>query len=94
MTTYIKDPDAVLDYQRDWSAWLTDAETITASTWTPDPSNTDTDLTIDSDSHTATGATLWLSGGTVGATYRITNHITTSAGRQNDSTIAWHIREL
>lgn len=30
--SYIKDPNAVLDYQWDWSAWLPDDDTIASAT--------------------------------------------------------------
>lgn len=79
--SHTKDVDAVLDYTVDWSAWL-DGDTISTSTWEADDG-----ITIDSDTNTATTATVWLSGGTLGATYRITNHIVTAAGREDDRTI-------
>jgi hypothetical protein len=82
-----KDPQAVLDYGTDWARWLND-DTITASTWTvPDG------ITKDSDSHTATATVVWLSGGTAGKTYRVTNHIVTAAGRQDDRTLLIAVRE-
>ena len=82
------DPDSVLDYAQDWSAWL-DTDTITASTWTAP-----TGVTVDSDSFTDTISTVWLSGGTVGESYIITNHITTTAGRQDDRSIKIKVKEL
>jgi hypothetical protein len=87
METYTKDPDAVLDYEIDWSAWLGE-DTITASTFT-----VDTGLTEDSESNDTTAATVWLSGGTVGARYLVTNHITTAAGRQNDRSFYIYVKE-
>lgn len=76
-----KDPDDVLDYAIDWSTWLGE-DTITASTWTePDG------ITVDSSTNTTTTATIWLSGGTLGEAYSLTNHITTAAGRERDRTI-------
>lgn len=81
-SNFIKDPDAVLDYAVDWSAWLASGETITASTWT-----VDTGLTKNSDTHSTTATVAWLSGGTVGVSYLCVNHITTSAGRQDDRTL-------
>lgn len=80
--SFIKDADAVLEYVIDWSAWL-DGDTIATSAWEAD----DDGITIDSDTNTATTATVWLSGGTLGATYRIANHIVTAAGREDDRTI-------
>jgi hypothetical protein len=81
-----KDPDAVLDYAVDWSHWLDD-DTIDASEWVvPDG------IEKDSDTNTTTIATVWLSGGTLGATYTLVNHITTAAGRENDQTITIKVR--
>lgn len=84
MSEFIKDPDAVLDYSIDWSSWLADGETITASTWVvPDG------ITKDSDSFSDTATVIWLSGGTAGTTYLIPNHITTSDGREDDRTLTF-----
>jgi hypothetical protein len=73
LSTLCKSPTEVLDYQFDWSTYL-DAETIVTSSWAV-PAG----ITEDSDSKTATTTTVWLSGGTLAATYTITNTITTSA---------------
>lgn len=86
MITYIKDPDAVLDYLVDWSEWLADAETIDTSTIL-----VETGITKDSDTHDTTSATVWLSGGTLGETYEITNRIVTNQGRTDDRTILIYI---
>lgn len=79
--TFIKDPDAVLDYSINWSAWLS-TDTIDTSVWTAD-----TGITVDSYSNTTTVATVWMSGGTAGNQYAVTNSITTTAGREEDRTI-------
>lgn len=90
IVTAQKDPDAVLDYSLDWSAWL-DGDTIVSSTWTI--SGPDTSLTIDEDSETTTVTTVWLSAGTRTKSYNATNHITTASvpARQDDRTIRLHI---
>lgn len=84
------DPQARLDYAIDWSAWLQSGETINASTWsvpdgitqaTPEPSETDG------------VATIWLTGGTVGQNYMVTNHITTSMGREDDRSLFLRVTE-
>lgn len=85
---FSKDSDAVLDYRVDWSAWLPEADTISASTWTADAG-----ITIDSSSFTDTSTTVWLSGGTVTEVYNVVNHITTADGREEDQTIIIQIRE-
>ena len=88
MTSFIKDPAAVLDYRVDWSDWLQQGETITDSTVTAE-----TGVTVDSDAHDDTTATVWLSGGALQANYKVTNHITTSAGRQDERTFVITVRD-
>lgn len=84
---FVKDPQAVLDYEIDWSAWLGE-DTISASQWSaPDG------ITIDSDSFTDTTATVWLSGGTAGETYEVTNGISTDGGRDDDRTIIIQVKQ-
>ena len=78
---FLKDPDAVLDYEIDWSTWL-GTDTINNSSWT-----TGTGITIDSDTNTTTAAKVWLSGGTAGIRYTLTNSIVTAAGREEDRSI-------
>ncbi|MGD9099824.1 MAG: hypothetical protein PVF45_05035 [Anaerolineae bacterium] len=78
MDTFYKDPDAKLDYVIDWSSWL-GSDTIQTSAWT-----VASGLTEESNSKTDTTATVWLSGGTAGKTYRVTNHIVTVGGREDD----------
>ena len=81
-SSFLKDPDAVLDYMFDWSSWLQSGETISTSTMTAS-----TGITVDSDVATTTTTTVWLSGGTAGVNYTVTNHITTSNSRAEDQTI-------
>lgn len=80
--TFLKDPDAVLDYEMDWSDWLVDTDTIVTSTWTAD-----TGITIDSNTNSTTSATVWLSGGAAGSSYTVTNSIVTDDGRADDRSI-------
>lgn len=85
---YSKDPDAVLDYEVSWASWLATGETISTSTFA-----VPVGITKDSESNTTTAATVWLSGGTVGQSYTITNHIVTSQGREDDRSMQIQIRE-
>lgn len=81
-----KDPDAVLDYGFDWNdtnapggPWLAPDEVIETSTWTvPDG------ITASNENHDDGSTLVWLSGGEAGITYRISNRITTSAGRTDE----------
>lgn len=87
MTSFRKDPDAVLDYQINWAPYL-GADTISTSTWiVPDG------ITEVTNTNTATTTTIWLSGGTVGSRYALTNRITTSNGRTDDRSITIRIVE-
>lgn len=85
---FVKDPDAVLDYEVDWSAWLAEGETITTSTWiVPDG------LTKTVDANTDTTATVWLSGGGAFTAYPVTNRVVTNQGRTDDRTITIDVQE-
>lgn len=81
-----KDPAAVLDYVVDWGrpGWLPTGDVIDTSDFTcADPG-----ITIQSDDHDDTTATVWLAGGTAGVTYLVVNHIvTTPGGREDDRTL-------
>lgn len=81
MQTFIKDPNAVLDYQVNWVTWL-GSDTIATSTWT-----VPTGITKASESNTTTTATVWISGGTAGTSYEIVNRIVTAGGRTEDRTL-------
>lgn len=85
---FTKDPDAILDYQFDWSVWLAEGETI-ASAILDVPAG----LTLDSQDDTNTTVTAWLSGGTVDEGYRVVCNITTSEGRTDDRSIYIICRE-
>lgn len=78
---FTKDADATLDYQINWATWL-GSDTITSSSWT-----VQTGITKVTDTNTTTTATIWLSGGTSGCTYAVTNRIVTTAGRTEDRTL-------
>jgi len=91
----VKDKDAVLDWGFDWNdpdavggPWLEAGETLTTSQWiVPDDPD---GIVVDSDTHTDTTTTVWLSGGTVNTVYLVTNRITTTGGRTDDR--SWEIK--
>lgn len=87
----IKDPSSVVDYTIDWSATLAEespADTISTSSWTADHG-----LTVDSDTNTASTATVWVSGGTKGKYASLVNQIVTAGGRTLERTITVQIQE-
>jgi hypothetical protein len=85
---FTKDPSELLDYQISWVDWLAAGETISTSTWT-----VASGLTEGVSSATTTVTTIWLSGGTNGEFYDVTNHIVTSAARTGDRTFTIQIVE-
>jgi hypothetical protein len=85
---FTKDPQAVLDYEFDWSAWLDVGETITTSTV-----SVPTGIVLDSHSELGGVVIAWLSGGTAGVLYRVVSHVVTSSGRQDDRTIRVSVQE-
>ena len=82
-----KDPDATLDYDIDWSAWL-GQDTIAGSVWTV-PAG----LTSVLEENTTTKASIWLTGGTAARNYTITNTITTAGGRVQSRSVRLPCRE-
>ena len=86
LTYFTKDPDAVLDYLWDWTAWL-DGDTITSAIATADAG-----LTVESSSNTTTAVTVWVSGGTAGETYSLTCTIDTAGGRTDERTSRIRVR--
>jgi hypothetical protein len=70
-----KDPNSTLDYQIDWSEWLGDGESIATAVW----SCADTSVALGTNSATATTATVWISGGTAGASITLTCRVTTDS---------------
>ena len=91
--TFIKDPDAILDYKFDWKAltngtgasdWLVPAETIASHTITADLGITVASSAI---TDTNTSVTVWLSGGTVGRKHKIACKIVTNVPRTDERTL-------
>jgi len=82
--TLTKDPAAVLDYGFDWQieGWLIGADIISSSTWAV--TGSDSELVASDDEATETVTTVWLSGGTLGETYTVTNTVETSGGRADE----------
>lgn len=81
----IKDPDEKLDYDLDWTERLA-TDTITTSTWI-----VPVGLVSEEETFTATSTVIWLTGGTLGASYDILNRIETVGGRIMDQTVTLEI---
>lgn len=87
-----KDPNDVSDWPVNWASWLQDGEVIVDSEWiVPDG------IEVETETFTNTTATIWLSGGVAGASYRLTNRITTNStpiARVKDKTITIRVKDL
>ena len=89
-----KDPNDRLDYKLDWSVWLAAEtnDTIETSEWFIAVIGPGTaTLVKDSDDNTTTSTSIWLSGGSVGQIYLITNRITTAGARIKDQSARFKI---
>lgn len=88
LTSFLKDPDSVLDYAFDWSEWLESGESISSHSITVAGG-----ITKDSSSNSSTIVSVWLSGGTTGTSYNIACEIVTSGGRTVERSITIRCRE-
>jgi len=90
-----KDPDAELNYVMDWTLWLGDDAEISVSEWII--TGPDSDLVVDSDEIMAGSlkTQAFLSGGTLGRAYTLTNRITTNEtpDRIDDRSVTLRIRQ-
>lgn len=94
MSTFRHDPDSVLPYTVDWSAWLASFDG-TAPTIASHQIIAGTGITVESSAHTDTAITAVLSGGTAGESYQVTYRAVLSEGPpyQDDRTIRLVVRE-
>jgi hypothetical protein len=97
LATLLKDPDAKLDYTVDFGGWLEELEGIASTAWSRSPAG----ITISGGAYAPTVSvdkkrcTVWLEGGTAGAKYLITVHITTdnSPARIDDRSFYVQVEE-
>jgi len=85
-----KDPDEVLDYGINWSELIDEGDEISASTWVVPTGITKNSDTFDAPTSTTT---IWLSSGTIGTTYELTNRIVTAGGRTRDQSVRLKVKE-
>ena len=83
MTDFVKTPDAVTLHGFNWATWL-GTDTIASSSWAVEDTG---DITIDSHSNDTTTTAVWLTGGTLGTRYEVTNTIVTAAGATEERTL-------
>jgi hypothetical protein len=86
----------IKDYDLDWGSVagkIAFGDALTGSVWLITPTDGARPLVHDSDSFTATGTVIWLSGGTAGTSYLLTNRVTTTGGRTYDQSIKLKCKE-
>lgn len=88
MKSFVKDPNATLDYSFDWGPWLSN-DTISSSTWIAESGIT---IVPASESFDATTTTVFITGGADKENYILTNRITTNASRTDDRSIQIQVR--
>lgn len=94
--TILKDPEAELDYTLRLGVWLDQEGDSLASVETEVVASEDDQLTaIEVVSATIQGqnVVIWVTGGTRGKTQGVTIRFTTSAGRTDDRTLWFRIRD-
>ena len=94
LTSFIKDPQAVLDYAHDYTAWL-NGDTLATHTVIMPAAPVDDLTPLVKDSSIIDGArvVIWLSGGTNRRDYPITVRVTTAGGRTDDRTTRIYVTE-
>ena len=90
MASYLKDPEEVLDWGRDYTKWL-DGDTIVSHEIIVSPEQATGGLVVDSSTNDDTSVTVWLSGGVLGTKVEVTYRITTAGGRTTDRTDRYDI---
>jgi len=84
------DPDAIIDYNIDWSKWLAQvggADTILTSVWTIN------NATEASSSNTGSSAQVFIQNAKAGKIVTMRNRIVTVGGRTEDRTLRAEVRE-
>jgi hypothetical protein len=90
MDKFDKQPDEVLDYDVDFSEWLTGGDTIQSHSVAADAG-----IVVDSSTVSAPTQTVkvWLSGGTDGVTYKVTVTVVTVSGRTKQKEFKVKVKE-
>lgn len=87
--TILKDPNALLDYSFNWAAYLAPiGDTISSAVFVLSEGLVQTNSFF-----STTAAAVWVTGGTVGTTARVTCRITTTSGRVDDRSVFLKIVE-
>jgi len=86
MTLLLKDPEATLDYGVEWGTEYLSDDALAESSWTVSPAEPG-GVAIVSSRFDLTTATAQVEGGIAGRLYRLTNHVVTAEGREDNRSI-------
>lgn len=86
MTLLLKDPGAILDYAVDWGKEYLGEDGLADSSWTVSPAEPGGVEVVGSRFDLNT-ATVKAGGGVAGCLYRLTNHVVTLEGREDNRSI-------
>jgi hypothetical protein len=89
VSSFVKDPAAILDYYLDWTAWLAD-DTLTDSMWVATGSAS---VTLMDPGVLGTVTRVWVDGGVNGELVDLTNHVVTAQGREDERTLRLILRD-
>jgi hypothetical protein len=89
---FLKDPEAVVDYQVDWSAALAGALTIASSSWTVTPTEAG-GVVVAGAGVDGRAATARLGGGIAGHVYRVGNRVTLSDGSIDERSLVIRVED-
>lgn len=92
MTFLLKHPDATLDYAVDWGTDYLSGEALATSEWAVEPAEPG-GVAIATSAFDLLVATATVSGGTTGTIYRLTNHVTTTDGRDDSRSIMLRVEK-
>ena len=91
MRTVRQDPSSILDWGISWEPFLDKApgDALASASWSM--TGPDNALTLANEDVQGTDVVVWISGGTVGATYTVTCHVVTVNGREDDASFRMRI---
>ena len=92
--TLTKQPGEVLDYDIDYSEWLTDDDNVASATTAVTPSADEDDLAIELININDPRVKLWISGGISGTTYKCTVTMETQDGRIKEDEFRMRVKEI
>ncbi len=91
MNLFQKQPADQLDYDLDFSDWLTSTDTITGAVAV---SSVPTELQVLSVAISGSNVKIWIAGGVTGSTYKVTSTISTDEGRIKELEFKIRVREF